>query len=500
MVSLFMKKSTLYTSLSFLMILAGCNKYLDKEPDNRAQLTDTKKVSEILGTAYPLGNYMGFNEAMSDNADDKGEGGTHPTNHDPYYFENVQNIEEDSPDFYWSACYSAIAAANQALEACNKAANPNDYQKQKGEALLARAYAHFMLVTLYAKPYDAATSASDPGIPYVTEPETVVIKQYDRKTVAYVYDMIEKDLVAGLPLIDDAAYTVVRYHFNRAAANAFAARFYLYKKDYQKVVQYATTAVPDFLPNLRKWNTTYQTYGLNNLPAQYQKTSEPANLLLVTCPTIYNYGNRYATYRYGLTPAKKDEILQTPLQVTGGSWSFIDAYVGSQSNPAIPKFNYTDFAYLTPSSNIGTPYGTICLFTVEEVLFNKAEANAYIGNYDAAINDLNLYMSTRLNGVTPGNLPSNRQITQAKVLAHYNNVLPIKNALANFILELKRAEFIHEGMRWFDDLRYNITITHEFKGPGGTPAGSIKIDPTDKRRQLKLPDAVKLSGITDLNR
>src|SRR5438128_12392492 len=154
MISLFMKRFSLYTILSFLIILTSCNKYLDKEPDNRAQLTDTKKVSEILGTAYPLGNYMGFNEAMSDNADDKGEGATHPTNHDPYYFENVQNIEEDSPDFYWNACYSAIAAANQALEAISKAANANDYQRQKGEALVARAYAHFMLVTLYAKPYD----------------------------------------------------------------------------------------------------------------------------------------------------------------------------------------------------------------------------------------------------------------------------------------------------------------------------------------------------------
>lgn len=495
-----MKKSLLHTSLSLLLGLSACNKYLDKEPDNRAQLTDAKKVSQLLGTAYPLGNYMGFNEAMSDNADDKGGGDIDVTNRDPYFFENVKSFDTDSPDNYWTACYTAIASANQALEACNKAANPADYQHQKGEALVARAYAHFMLVTLYSKPYDPATAASNPGIPYVTEPETVVIKQYDRKTVAYVYDMIEKDIVAGLPLIDDAAYTIPRYHFNRAAANAFAARFYLYKRDYQKAVQYATSSIPDFLPNLRKWNTTYQTYGLNNLPAQYQKTSEPANLLLVTCPTIYNYANRYATYRYGLTPAKKAEILLTPLDVTGGDWSYVNAYVGSQSNPAIPKFNYTDFAYTTSSSNFGVPYGTISLFTTEEVLFNKAEANAFLGNYDAAINDLNLYMSTRLTGVTPGNLPSSQRITQSKLLAHYNNILPLQAALVSYILELKRAEFIHEGMRWFDDLRYNIPIVHPVRGNGGVVTDVIRINANDKRRQLKLPDAVKLSGITDLNR
>ena len=494
------RKILLYIAAGLLSVFQSCDKYLDKEPDNRAKLTDASKVGQLLGSSYPLANYMAFNEAMSDNAGDKGAGEAEVTNRDPYYFENVHSRDQDSPDNYWSACYEAIASANEALQACNNAANPADYQKQKGEALIARAYAHFMLVTLYSKPYDPATASSNPGIPYVTEPETVVIKQYDRKTVAYVYDMIEKDILTGLPLIDDAAYTIPRYHFNRAAANAFAARFYLYKKDYQQAVTYASLAVPDFLPNLRKWNTTYQTYGINNLPAQYQKTTEPANLLLVTCPTIYNYGNSYATYRYGLTPFIQFQILQTPLQVTGGSWSFISAYVGSQSNPAIPKFNYTDFASSTPGSNIGIAYGTINLFTVEEVLFNKAEGNAYVGNYDAAINDLNLYMSTRLLGVTPGSLPANRQITQAKVLSHYNNSLDIQRALINFILELKRAEFIHEGMRWFDMLRYNIPVAHTFVGSGNTTTGSITIDATDQRRQLKLPDAVKLSGITDLNR
>lgn len=494
------RKILIYIAVGLLPILVSCNKYLDKEPDNRAKLTDPKKVAQLLGSAYPLANYMAFNEAMSDNAGDKGAGLADVTNRDPYYLEDVHSKDQDSPDNYWSACYAAIAAANEALQACNHAPNPADYQNAKGEALIARAYAHFMLVTLYSKPYDAATASSNPGIPYVTEPETVVIKQYDRKTVAYVYQMIEKDILEGLPLINDASYTIPRYHFNRAAANAFAARFYLYKKDYQNAVNYASLAIPDLLPNLRKWNTTYQTYGLNNLPARYQRTTEPANLLLVTCSTIYNYGNRYATYRYGLTPQIQYAILQLPLLVTGGSWSFVAAYVGSQSNPAIPKFNYTDFASTTPGGATGTPYGTISLFTTEEVLFNKAEANAYVGNYDAAINDLNLYMSTRLIGVTPGSLPASQQVTQAKVLSHYNNRLNIQQALVGFILELKRAEFIHEGMRWFDMLRYNIPVAHTFLGSGNATTGSIIVDATDKRRQLKLPDEVKLSGITDLNR
>lgn len=486
--------------LLLLMLMSSCNKYLEKEPDNRAKLTDPAKVSQLLASAYPLGNYMPFAEAMSDNAGDKGSGEADVTNSAPYAFENVPNSEQDSPDYYWHACYTAIASANQALEACNQAANPEDYQSQKGEALVARAYAHFMLVTFYAKPYDAATAASNPGVPYVTEPETVVNKQYSRGTVADVYENIEKDLLEGLPLLDDASYKVPRYHFTRSAANAFASRFYLYKKDYEKTVQYANAAVPDFLPNLRPWNTTYQTYGINNLPAEYQKTTEPANLLLVTPSSIYNYALNYVRYRYALTPAIMSDVFDVPLEVTGGEWAYITGFVGSQRNPAVPKLNYTDFALDNPTSDFGLPYGTICLFTTEEVLFNKAEANAYLGNYNGAINDLNIFLSTRLTGVTPGSIPANMALTQSKIRLHYNNTLSIQDALVKYILELRRLEFVHEGMRWFDILRYGLTVTHDFIGAGGAVANTVEIGPDDKLRQLKLPDGVKLSGITDLNR
>jgi len=41
-----MKKTSLYTILTIAISLAGCNKYLEKEPDNRAKLTDPKKVAQ----------------------------------------------------------------------------------------------------------------------------------------------------------------------------------------------------------------------------------------------------------------------------------------------------------------------------------------------------------------------------------------------------------------------------------------------------------------------
>jgi hypothetical protein len=140
---------------------------------------------------------MGFAEAMSDNVEDKGTGyaGLDPesvkVNQQSFLFQDVQSKDLDSPEFYFHACYKAIAAANQALEIINEASNQNNFKPQKGEALVARAYAHFMLVTFFAKAYDPATAGTDPGIPYVLTPEKEVFGKYERKTVQYVYDMIE---------------------------------------------------------------------------------------------------------------------------------------------------------------------------------------------------------------------------------------------------------------------------------------------------------------------
>ena len=478
-----MKKLVLYGACVLLIATTGCKKYLEKDPDNRAKLTSPEKVSQLLGTAYPGANYMTFNEAISDNAADKGTGIIDNTNLDPYFFNDVRDNDQDSPEFYWYACYEAIAAANQALQSSNAAPDPNAYRAQKGEALLARAYSHLMLVSLFSKFYDPATAASDPGIPYVTEPETVVIKQYDRRTVAYVYEMVEKDILEGLPLINEQTYTQPRYHFNVAAANALAARFYLYKRDYAKAVQYSSAAVSNFLPNLRPWNTTYQNLGLNDLPLVYGKATEPANLLLIGTASFYANGYQYARYRYGMNSAVQAQVLEDPVPVTGGRWAFRTGTVGS-GNVAVPKISQ-HFAYESPTSNFGTGYVMVPALTVEEVLFNKAEANAYLGNFTAAITDLTTYVSTRILNYNSGT----HTITEAKLSAYSGNN-SVRDGLIKMILNYKRAEYVQEGMRWFDILRYKIPVVHT------TLSGeTMVLTPSDPRRLFQIPDAAKLSGV-----
>jgi starch-binding outer membrane protein, SusD/RagB family len=482
-----MKKNRiiLYGWLGALTLAFGCKDYLEQPVDMRTQLNTVEKVSELLATAYPQADYATFTEAMSDLAADKGNvpgAIVDERNENPYFFQDVQNKAQGSPDNYWNACYNAIAAANHALDAIEKAPNPNDYRAQKGEALVARAYSHFMLVTLFAKVYDPATAASDPGIPYVTSPERVVMGQYDRKTVAYVYEQIEKDLLEGLPLINNAAYRVPKYHFNTAAAQAFATRFYLFKQDFQKAVAHANLVFPggNIRPNLRPWVSVYSNLTANEGLAIYTQATENANLLLVETSSLW--ARNYARYRYGMATPVVNQYFRSP-NVTGARWVF-PLYSQGDDHWLILKFR-EHFVRSGANANIGFPYTIFPLLTAEEVLFNRAEANLQLGNLAAARDDLNTYASVRIanyNATTHG-------LTDAKVRGFYGTN-DLKQALLRTLLDFKAAEFAQEGKRWFDILRHNITVTHR------TAEGQVlELKPGDPRRIVQIPQEAELAGV-----
>jgi len=471
--------------------LSSCKKYLETTPDLRAELNSTTKVSELLVTAYPHANYITFCEAMSDNADDKGlsAGGGDAVNRDPWKFDDVQSRDLDSPDNYWNGCYAAIAAANQALDAITKVSDPQNYAAQKGEALIARAYSHFMLVTLFSKVYDPLTAASDPGIPYVLEPEKVVFKKYERKTVAYVYQQIEKDLTEGLPLLNDNNYTIPKYHFTASAAHAFASRFYLFKKDYAKVVEHANLvfAGGNIAPNLRNYVApSSRALEYYTRQSYYTDAANPANILLAEANSLW--GRSYAGYRYSLTYNVVYKTLWGA-NVSGGSWAY--QLYGRDLSLNIPKFP-EHFVLTSQNGNIGDPYNMIPLFSAEEVLFNRAEANAYLGNTAASLKDLNDFGSKRIivSDANPTYNATAHAITEAKINSYYKQ-LTLKDGIIKTILDFKRVDFMFEGQRWFDILRYNLPVVHTTADLKTT----YTLGPNDPRRVIQIPQEAELAGI-----
>jgi starch-binding outer membrane protein, SusD/RagB family len=483
----------------------SCKKYLEKEPDNRTKLESPEKVSQLLGSAYPQNNYQLMAELSSDNADDLITQSLDDPNWlrlttDMYTFtdNNAGAASEDTPEGYWFGCYRAIAACNLALAAIDKvpAAAQNDYKAQKGEALLARAYAHFMLVNFFSKFYNEGTASSDPGIPYVTEPEEVSIKKYERKTVQYVYDMIEQDLHQGLPLIDDNSYRILKYHFNKTAANAFASRYYLHKKEMDSVIKYANAAIPEntYTRYLRPWNTVYIGLELNgngSLDQVYNSATENANLLLAESQSwwwrISNFG------RYGMSRALS-AYASGNVHVSDGAWAYkVGSYI--TGHYSIPKIEY-NFVETSIGSGIGSEWPRVVLLSAEEVLFNLAEAYTYKGENQKAIDLLNTYLSTRIDGynasvdnIDAGKIESfyqqNPDLLKATPFSQVNN---LTSGLINIILDYKQLEFSQEGLRWFDILRYGMVVTHnQYKNNGNVIDKTYTLDATNIHRVFQLP-------------
>src|SRR5690606_12935630 len=118
-----------------------------------------------------------------------------------------------------------------------------------------------------------------------------------------------------------------KYHFTRSAAHAFAVRFYLFKGEFDKVVDHADLvfADNDFASRLRPWNTTYQTLPADELRATYTKATESANLLL--CETASRWARTYFRFRYSTGRDEIDDV-RAISGIVNGDFSYAIYYTG----------------------------------------------------------------------------------------------------------------------------------------------------------------------------
>lgn len=507
--------------LTFVALLSSCEDFLDKSPDSRAEIDSPEQLTKLLVNGYTSQNYALIGELSSDNFVDNNS----PDKNGVYYnlsaFERlhdeifawepgVSSQDNDSPSSVWSGCYHAIAVANQALEAIARfeaEGRGNEVKAQKGEALLIRAYHHFILVNIFCEAYkDDILSKNDSGVPYITAPENTVLVKYNRSNVADTYNKIEKDLLEGLNLIDNTSYKVPKYHFNTQAALAFATRFYLYKRDYIKVVQ-MSTLVLGFNPEtlMRNWNADFPTY--TAFADGWINVQSPNNFMLLS---TYSTFNRIFGTRYGCNRDAADGTIFG----TGPTWqgyNFHPCFNGQlylrgdvEYGVFFPKageyFEYTD-----KIAGIGYAHIVRAEFTAEETLLCRAEAFAYLGFEDFAIDDLKTYDDSRKVGnfkyteltdslirsfYKPSNTLFVKTFNTEKLSPHFVVPADIK-PIIDCVLHFRRIETIYDGLRWFDIKRYGIEIEHAI---GKTEVKTLKWN--DLRRAIQIPDEVISAGLS----
>ena len=142
-------KTFAIASLS-LVGFASCDEYLDKLPDDRAELNTDQKITQLLVSAYPTCTNTLIVEMMSDNMDDNGRGYSSPIICDDLYrLEDTSEEGNDSPYDIWGGYYRSVATVNEALAAVEEMGNPESLRGDVAEAKLIRAYSMFMLANTF---------------------------------------------------------------------------------------------------------------------------------------------------------------------------------------------------------------------------------------------------------------------------------------------------------------------------------------------------------------
>lgn len=169
--------------------------------------------------------------------------------------------------------YRVIGNANYIIDNIDGATGSDDEKNRiKGEALTLRAYAHFFLVQLYGKRYDASAKPNTQlGVPLMISSTD---SNKPRSTVEEVYTQVIKDLEDAIAL--NVSTRVNKSHINVNVAKGLRARVALTMQDYPNAIRYAKEVIDANLFPLMS-STVYQS-GFNdaNASTEWMWASMPA--------------------------------------------------------------------------------------------------------------------------------------------------------------------------------------------------------------------------------
>ena len=517
--------------LASVAILASCSDQLDTLPDNRTTLDTPKKIAGLLVTAYPDRTPTLFNEWMSDNTDYMGAQNSQGNRGGDQYFFWQEQTEggNDSPEMVWMLYYEGVYKANEALAAIEDQGGPkNDIlRNSKGEALLIRAYDHFILANEFCRPYNGKTSTKDAGLYYATgiADFSAAAEQSNRGTVADVYAKIAADIEAGIPLLNDT-YEVPKYHFNKQAAYAFATRFYLYYEKWEKAKEYADKLLgSNPAASLRDYRAL-QAMPLSKsdqavkIAEAYCSASADCNLLVQT--SVSNAGMALAPWliskRYTLTNYLAETELFNSNNIWGTSsnliWKPFTVNSGENNFALLMKLP-REFEIRNTTTGSGYLRTLNVNFTMDEALLNRAEAEIMLGQNDAACADMTIWMKNFFNTnvtLTPTSVQTFFKTVPyayadaAKMVPSFKkHISPrftidaegsVQESLLQCLLNFRRIETVHQGMRWMDIRRYNIEIPRRLIGANGKPSKNLDwLEKDDPRQVVQIPQSIREAGV-----
>ena len=154
-----------------------------------------------------------------------------------------RNVNASDLRYVYRYYYRIISNANVLINGIGSADGPDvDKNIIKGQSLAYRAWAHFQLVQLWGKRYDAATKPNTQlGVPLLT---SNLLEGQARATVEEVYAQINKDLDEAVTLLGNyvRSGTAAKSNFNVNVVKGIKARVAMAQQDWETAAVNAVAA------------------------------------------------------------------------------------------------------------------------------------------------------------------------------------------------------------------------------------------------------------------
>lgn len=457
--------------------LTGCKKFLDVKPKglnviskidqynglfNNTNLYTFINVRSVPGAFAAVLGYPGAPLVMSD---DVFSSSTYLATQ-PLYYQNAYQwqdnlFQQEDESSEWGTFYSQNYIYNVVANGVMTAEDGTDQKKREllAEARANRAYMHLMLVNYFAKPYNAATAASDLGIPIVTLADAGG-SGYTRSTVSEVYDFVISELKAAIP--DLPVQTVNRARLAKTGGYYLLGLTYFWMGDYSNALvelNNARTSLTGFtLPlSLYNYNTTMAGWITSGQPWK-GASKHPAQTLSNENIYLKQMSINWATGRNTvyLKPAIYSLYTSTDQRK---KFFYNNSTTNSIPAPGLPGQQRNG-----PTTYNWGP-------NLPDLLLMLAECKARTGDLTGAKTDVELLRANRM------------------ASADATVTITTQEALVKLILNERLREFASTGLRWFDMRRLsgdpvynNIDNTH--------PLEATDFTLRTERLVMKIPPAI----------
>lgn len=336
----------------------------------------------------------------------------------------------------WLDFYRRINVTNIILKEIDELkvdspAEENDRVRVKGECHFIRASLYFTLVNLYGKAYSKTSASTDLGVPlklteYI-EHDKDKETQFQRASVAQIYEQIVKDLKASVDYLTQSPQPRPLHRASKEAAQLLLSRVYLYMQDWNNAAAMAAQLLEndtrlhqmsesDSAKIFLSENCSEVLFSQGSMNLHNSMTGSSGDFAVSKeLVELYDRENDFRRYFFGINPDSYANKLQ---------WKY-------------------DTASIPHVSDVYT-------LRIAEGYLNLAEAYAMQDNTEGANKYLKTLREKRIKGYIHTNYTGEELIKEIR-------------------LE-RRKELCFEGHRWFDLRRYAVCekyphsqkITHEF--------------------------------------